>query len=96
MQRFNRQTFVAPGMLATGREKKLHELYATRSHNTSSVMRVDNSKTHFMSSTINDKSIDNSFMRHSSNKAHYSDGDPFNPMTNVPQGFTLIGSSHHG
>jgi len=49
-----------------------------------------------MSSTISDKSIDHSNIRHCSNKAHYSDGDPFNPITNVPQDFTLIGSSHRG
>jgi len=49
-----------------------------------------------MSSTINDKSIDHSYMRHCSNRAHYSDGDPFNPMTNDPQDLTLIGSSDCG
>jgi len=35
-------------------------------------------------------------MRNSSNRAHYNYGDPFNPMTNVPQDFTLIGSSDCG
>jgi len=52
MPRSDRQTFLAPDTLARGQGKKLHELYATRSHNTSSVRRADNSKAHLMSSLL--------------------------------------------
>jgi len=93
MPRSNRQTFVACGTLARSRGKKLHELDATLSHNTFLLGGLITQK---LILTISDKSIDNSYMRHSSNRVHYSDGDPFNPMTNVPQDFTLIGSSDCG
>ena len=75
----DRQMFVAPGTLARGRGKKLHELYGPKSQNTLTG-RVVNSQGQFQSSTSIGRSTDISLMRGSSVRASSGDRDPFNPM----------------
>ncbi|KAJ8433200.1 hypothetical protein Cgig2_004332 [Carnegiea gigantea] len=64
--RSNRQMFIAHGMLARGHRRKLHELYASKSHNPSFVERGANNKVYVESSAIIGKSTDGSLMRYSS------------------------------
>ncbi|KAJ8428149.1 LOW QUALITY PROTEIN: hypothetical protein Cgig2_011522 [Carnegiea gigantea] len=66
MPKSDKQLFVAPGMLARGCGKKLHELYASKSHNTCFVERGANPNVHLGSSTIIGKSPNNLLMRHTS------------------------------
>ncbi|KAJ8425388.1 hypothetical protein Cgig2_018477 [Carnegiea gigantea] len=80
MPRSDRQMFVAPSMLAGGCGRKLQELYASKSHNTSFLERGTNNKIYVKSYATIDKSIDGSLMRHSSIRANSGDGDPFSPM----------------
>jgi len=64
MPRSDKQIFIAPGMLARGHGKKLHELYASKCHNTCFVEKGANPNVHLKSSTIIGKSPNNSLMRH--------------------------------
>ena len=79
----DRQMFVAPGMLARGRGRKLQELYASKSHNTSFLERGTNNKVYVESYATIGTSIDGSLMRHSSIGANSGDGDLFNPMRHL-------------
>ena len=82
--------FVAPTTLARCHGQKLHELYASNSRNTCFVERDINNKVYVESSATIGKSTDGSLMRHSSIRAHSSDGNPFNPMRHFSS------SSNHG
>ena len=82
MLRPDRQIFVAPGTLARGRGKKLHELYASKSQ-TTLIGRSMNSQGEFQSSTSIGRSTDISLMRGSSVGASSGDRDPFNPTRHL-------------
>ena len=83
MLRSDRQMFVAPSMLARGRGRKLQELYASKSHNTSFLERGTNNKVYVESYATIGTSTYGSLMRHSSIGANSGDGDLFNPMRHL-------------
>ncbi|KAJ8422676.1 hypothetical protein Cgig2_025365 [Carnegiea gigantea] len=90
MPRSDMQMFVAPGMLARGCGRKLHGLYASKSHSTCFLEVGINNKGYVESPATISKSTDGSLMRRSSIRANSGDGDPFNPMRH------FSGFSDHG
>ncbi|KAJ8444262.1 LOW QUALITY PROTEIN: hypothetical protein Cgig2_024588 [Carnegiea gigantea] len=66
--------------ISIGRGRKLQELYASKSHNTSFLERGTNNKVYVESYGTTGKLTNGSLMRHSSIRANSSDGDPFSRM----------------
>jgi len=76
LPRYDKETFLQPGMLPRGHGEKLNELYTSKSKYPDSIERVNISRDHLESFTnINESG--RSIVPHSSSRG------PFNPMINA-------------